>query len=70
MPAGYSGTPLVRKLGIKAGHRVALIQPPEDFSATLGELPDDVSLVSRTAKKIDIVLLFVTKRRDLERLGF
>ena len=38
--AGYSGTPLVRKLGIKPGARVALIAAPEGFDAALGELPD------------------------------
>ena len=37
--AGYSGTPLVRKLGIKAVHKVAVVGAPEDFAETLGELP-------------------------------
>ena len=40
--AGYSGTPLVRKLGIKPGARLALIGAPDGFDATLGELPDGV----------------------------
>ena len=38
-PAGYSGTPLVRKLGIKPGSRLGLIGAPEGFDGTLGELP-------------------------------
>jgi len=38
-PAGYSGTPLPRKLGIKEGTRVALVGAPPGFEATLGALP-------------------------------
>jgi hypothetical protein len=37
--AGYSGTPLVKKLGIKEGHELALISAPNGFTDTLGTLP-------------------------------
>lgn len=40
--AGYSGTPLPQKLGIKANARVGLVRPPHDFMGTLGELPAGV----------------------------
>lgn len=65
--AGYSGTPLVRKLGIKAGARVALLNPPDDFLATLGELPDDVAFVKPTTKALDFILCFVLSERILLR---
>jgi len=44
MPVGYSGTPLLQKLGIKPGHRVCLLSAPEGFSRTLGALPPEVTL--------------------------
>lgn len=66
-PAGYSGTPLVQKLGIKPGHRVLFVQPPGDFADTLGEMPDGVTLVRANAKRIDVVLLFVASLADLKK---
>lgn len=66
-PAGYSGTPLVRKLGIKAGQRVLFVQPPTDFDETLGELPDGVTMVAASARRIDIALLFVGSLADLKK---
>ena len=45
--AGYSGTPLPRKLGIREGSRLLLVGPPEEFGAMLGELPAGVELVER-----------------------
>jgi len=65
--AGYSGTPLVKKLGIKPGARVALINPPDDFLTTLGELPDDVTFAKPTAKVLDFILCFVLSDRILLR---
>jgi hypothetical protein len=69
MTAGYSGTPLPKKLGIRDGHRVALIAAPPDFSRTLGELPPGVvpakGLAGRAA--FDVILLFTTGLRDLEK---
>ena len=65
--AGYSGTPLPKKLGIKEGHRVALVAAPEGIDALLGELPAAVTLLRRPRAPLDIVLLFVTERRVLQR---
>jgi hypothetical protein len=42
--AGYSGTPLAKKLGIKPGHRVALVNAPPNFESTLEGLPADVAV--------------------------
>jgi hypothetical protein len=65
--AGYSGTPLVRKLGIKEGHRVALIDAPGGAEALLGDLPAGATVLRTARAPIDVVLLFVTERRVLER---
>lgn len=65
--AGYSGTPLPKKLGIKAGSRVALIGAPVGFERTLGPLPDEAT-VRRSARGIaQVVLLFAPSARDLAR---
>jgi hypothetical protein len=60
-PAGYSGTPLPKKLGIKPGHRVAFIHAPDDFAATLGALPEDVEIVHDDAGALDLALFFTTR---------
>jgi hypothetical protein len=66
-PNNAYGTPLRRKLGIKEGHEVAFLGAPEDFAATLGELPDGVRVKSRAAGRLDVIVFFVTHRADLER---
>lgn len=64
---GYSGTPLATKLGIKEGSRVALLGAPAGFDAELAPLPDEVRIVRRLAPGLDVAVLFVTGRRQLER---
>jgi hypothetical protein len=64
--AGYSGTPLPRKLGIKPGHKVLLIGEPDEFEG-LGELPEDVAM-GRTARgPADVIVSFHTERADLAK---
>ena len=65
--AGYSGTPLPKKLGIKEGSRIALVNAPKDFQSELGELPENVEFVKRMTKPIDIILFFVVSERVLAR---
>jgi len=65
--AGYSGTPLGKKLGIKEGSRIALVNAPKNFQSTLGELPNGVEFIKRPAKSLDIVLFFVLTERTLAR---
>jgi len=66
--AGYSGTPLPKKLGIKSGMTVALINAPDDFvSHTLGALAPDVTLRTAMRGSIDLILYFTRSRADLER---
>jgi hypothetical protein len=66
--AGYSGTPLVRKLGIKPEARLGLIGAPDGFDATLGELPPRVRVRRRLAgDPFDVILAFHVRRSELER---
>ena len=67
MSAGYSGTPLARKLGFKEGQRVAYVEAPEHFDNLLGELPDGVAVRRALRGPLDLIVCFVTARRDLER---
>ena len=65
--AGYSGTPLTKKLGIKPGATVILVAAPDDFQRTLGKLPDGVTLRRRAAGRNELVVWFVRSRRDLQQ---
>jgi hypothetical protein len=62
--AGYSGSPLPRKLGIKPGHRVAVLGAPDGFEL---HLPEDVSVRRRDGGRVDVILTFHTSRAELER---
>jgi hypothetical protein len=63
--AGYSGTPLVKKLGIKEGHRVALVNAPPELLDLLGGLPPDVALQTGLDPAPDVSLAFFTEVADL-----
>ena len=69
--AGYSGTPLAKKLGIKAGASVALINAPDRFENTLDGLPDEVAIQrdprGRAAGGFNVIVLFVNRQRDLRK---
>ena len=65
--SGYSGTPLPRKLGIKEGARVALVDAPDNFEATLGALPDGVTVRTRARGPVDVIVFFTASRAKLER---
>lgn len=65
--SGYSGTPLARKLGIGPGARVALLGAPGGFEDDLAPLPSGVRLIRRLAADLDVAVLFVTRRAELER---
>ncbi len=66
MPAGYSGTPLPKKLGIKPGMVVAIINEPDEFRALLEPLPDDVVFRSALRGNVDLVIAFFTERSKLK----
>ncbi len=62
-----SGTPLVRKLGIKPGARVALIGAPDGFESHLVALPSGVSIRRRAQGPLDVIVAFARSRDTLER---
>jgi hypothetical protein len=62
--AGYSGTPLPKKLGIAEGSSVALFDAP---SGVVRVLPPDVSVKEQARGRADVVVSFFTERRRLER---
>ena len=66
--AGYSGTPLAKKLGIKEGCRVVLVNSPKNFRKELGDLPDDVAIsTGRSSKPLDLIILFAGSERGLKK---
>src|SRR5687768_1353348 len=66
--AGYSGTPLPKKLGIKPGSRIAVVSAPDGFlESTLQPLPDEVEMRSRARGPLDVLLFFTKRRAELER---
>ncbi len=67
MSAGYSGTLLVRKLGIKEGTRLGLIGAPDGFDGVLGALPLDVAVRRQTRGPLDVIVAFHTSLRSLEQ---
>jgi hypothetical protein len=69
--AGYSGTPLIKKIGIKESYRVALVDSPDGFTKELGPMPEAAKFVSANgaskAGTLDVVLLFLKSRASLEK---
>lgn len=63
--AGYSGTPLAKKLGIKDGSTMLLIAAPADYERLLAPLPDDVRFVTRASAAVGIAHVFATRRSQL-----
>ena len=67
MTAGYSGTPLDRKLGIEPGHRLALLGAPDGFVGETLVLPGGVRVRRRAGGTADVIVSFHTRRADLAR---
>jgi hypothetical protein len=67
--AGYSGTPLPQKLGLKPGARFGLVKPPVDFARTLGKLPDGVAARELAAGKsqFDVIVCFAPTMAEVAR---
>jgi hypothetical protein len=64
-PAGYSGTPLVAKLGMKPGAKLQLVSAPASLPRLLGPLPTGTRNVSRGP--LDFAMVFVKKKAELEK---
>ena len=65
--AGYSGTPLAKKLGVKAGHTVAVLNEPEGFRGWLVPLPDGVRMRKSIGRTAEMVVIFTTRQALLRR---
>lgn len=64
--AGYSKRTLVDKLGIKPGMTMLIAHAPEGYAATLGSLPDGVTLMDGPETNLDFIHLFAVSRAELE----
>lgn len=64
--AGYSGTPLVKKLGIKDSFNILLVDAPPEFERAL-DLPSDVTVNARSRKPHDFVMSFMKSKQKLEQ---
>jgi len=63
---GYSSRSLIEKLGIKEGLRIAILNPPRGYRATLGKMPQGVKVVSNPTGLLGLIHLFTTDRDVLE----
>jgi hypothetical protein len=66
--AGYSGTPLAKKLGIKPGTILRPVQAPENYLSLIDPLPENATVSQSASHEIDIVHLFVKQRSELAGL--
>jgi len=65
--AGYSGTPLPKKLGIKENLRLGFANAPKSFRTQLGQLPANARIVSSLTAPLDLIVLFVDREANLAR---
>jgi len=65
---GYSGTPLVKKLGIQAEFRIAVLACPESYHGLVPDLPAAVTVQTKLGNDLDLVHFFVTERKELAKL--
>ena len=68
MNAGYSGTPLARKLGLKSGHCVYAPGAPTNYQKLLAPLADGITFARRLSKNTDVVHLFTTSKAELSQV--
>ena len=67
MTTGYSGTPLAKKLGIKEGSKVYVLDAPDNYQALLAPLPAEVKFVAKLTDGTQIVHVFVDQKTVLEK---
>ncbi len=65
--AGYSGTPLIQKLGLKIGQQMMVLNAPKNYFQQLGGLPKDVKIVSSPQTPVDFIHFFAQDRKDYEK---
>jgi hypothetical protein len=64
--AGYSGTPLVKKLGIKPGQTLHVIDQPSNYFDWLTPLPEGLHVKAKLSGELDFIHIFVKRRKDFE----
>jgi len=70
MPAGYSGTPLAKKLGIKEGMTLLLCNQPRDYFMLFDTLPEDLTLLESPAPETsDFIHIFSTSEQEMTRIA-
>jgi hypothetical protein len=70
VPAGYSGTPLAKKLGIKDEFRVRFVNVPRGYRKQLGKLPPKVSVLPATSRsRVDLIHVFISEKKALRRVA-
>lgn len=67
MPAGYSGTPLAKKLGIKDGYSVLVVNAPDNYRELLEPLPDGTVILRTPETNLDFIHFFTNSRDELFR---
>ncbi|MFD0675915.1 MULTISPECIES: hypothetical protein [unclassified Paenibacillus] len=67
MNAGYSGTPLIKKLGIKEGCTICVVNEPNNYWELLGTLPSTIEKVEQTEEQIDFIHIFVKSKSEYEK---
>jgi hypothetical protein len=65
--AGYSGTPLIQKIGIKPGQRIILRNHPASFLKDLGSLPEGAETTDRLAGKANVLVYFTDRQAALRK---
>jgi hypothetical protein len=66
--AGYSATPLAKKLGIKPGYKILLINPPSEYLNWISPLPENIKILKKPGKDlIDFIHLFAVDKKSFER---
>jgi hypothetical protein len=64
--AGYSGTPLAKKLGLKEGYKISVVNAPEDYFSLFSDLPDDLEWIENRDVKKNLIHYFTDDRKKLE----
>jgi hypothetical protein len=65
--SGYSGTPLIQKIGIKPGHRIVLRNHPPSFVKDLGTLPQGAESAERLSGKANVIVYFTDQLVELQK---
>ncbi|NKI31866.1 DUF3052 family protein [Croceivirga thetidis] len=66
--AGYSATPLVKKLGLKEGYKIKLVNPPTNYFELFDELPSGLLITENSAVLKNFIHFFTKERKELEEL--